>query len=134
MRPFGAWLATIAKNLLVDRARKARRETPIEEIEEVADDAPLDPTWRVEEERLKEIIARLVAKLEPIDQQIYRERVLGGRTHTETARVLGVSEITVRRRDTRVRVLLLEGLRAEGYLQDASVVIGQSLLPRKKEG
>ncbi len=138
VRPFGAWLTTIAKNIVVDRARATRREArsvvAIDDIETVAEPEPTDPTWRLEESAALRIVDAFKQELEGMDRAVFRLRFEEQKTHKQAAEVLGVSQIVVRRRDTKLRVRILERLRAEGFLRNARVTIGMSLLPRKKEG
>ncbi len=139
VRPYGAWLATIARNILVDRARRLRREAKVvchvEDIDGIEDAGSIDPTWQLEEAALAKILATFEASLDEMDRALFRLRVREGRTHKEAAQSLGITVIMVRRRDARLRVLLLARLRADGFLQNATVTIGSSLLARNsKEG
>lgn len=135
LRPYGAWLATIARNLLVDRARQEKkhaREVIVDDIGALAapTDQP-DPAWRVEEEQLAAIVARVTVGLDELDREIFRLRVQEGQSFRQVAEALKTTEIVIRRRDTRLRVRLLEALRQEGFLENARVRIGTSLLARK---
>jgi RNA polymerase sigma factor (sigma-70 family) len=135
VRPYGAFLATIARNLLIDRARQERRDARVVAVEDIgalAGDAP-DPTWKIEEEQLAKIVAVVKGALEEPDRSIFHLRVEEGRSFRDTAAALGLTEIVVRRRDTRLRAKLLDLLRSEGFLTDARVRIGTSLLPRRSE-
>lgn len=135
IRPYGAWLATIARNLLVDRARGERRDSRVvhvDDLGELADaSTETDPTWRLEEEQLGRLVGQVKQTLEEPDRSIFRLRFEEQKSFRETALALGVSEIVVRRRDTRLRARILDLLRSEGFLENAKVRIGTSLLPRK---
>lgn len=134
VRPYGAWLATIARNLLVDRARTEQhnaRALPFDDIDSLpAAEAP-DPTWRIEAEQIQQIVTRVKHQLREPDAAIFAARIERGMSFSETAKSLGLSEIVVRRRDTRLRAKLLIFLRKEGFLEHAKIKIGQSLLGRK---
>lgn len=135
LRPYGAWLATIARNLLIDRARREQRSArfvPLDDAEALglAADGPEDPAWGLEEQQLAGLVAGMKASLEEPDLSIFRLRFEQQRSFRETAEALGVTDIVVRRRDTRLRAKLLELLRSAGFLEHARVRIGASLLRR----
>lgn len=135
VRPFGAYLLTIARNLLIDHGRKKGRRPATTPLELVEDDlsAAVPPCAEeaVESEELLGLMGRFRAGLCAIDQRLFTLRYDEQRNLAETARLLGVSEIQVRRRDTRIRSELLQTLRSVGFLEHAEVRIGQSLLRRK---
>jgi RNA polymerase sigma factor (sigma-70 family) len=135
VRPYGAWLATIARNLLVDRARNERRDARVIPVDDLADlpaaSTEHDPTWKLEEEQLGRLVGEVKATLEEPDLSIFKLRFEEQKSFRETAQALGVSEIVVRRRDTRLRAQILDLLRSRGFLENARVRIGTSLLPRK---
>lgn len=135
VRPYAAWLATIARNILVDRARRLRRDAKVlcsvEDIDQMQDADSIDPTWQLEEAALSKVLAAFEDELDEKDRALFKLRVRERRTHKEAAEALGVTVIVVRRRDVRLRVQLLERLRVAGFLQDAKVTIGTSILARK---
>lgn len=138
IRPYGAYLSTIARNLVVDRGRElvrvSRRVAGKVDVDTVADDEAADPAWRIEEEQLHGVVKAYQEKLAEPDKSIFRLRYEEQMSHPQTAKALGLSEVTVRRRDTRLRAALLDALRAAGFLRDAKVSIGQSLLGRRQGG
>lgn len=135
VRPYGAWLATIARNLLVDRARATRRDARVVQVEDlgelVDDGATNDPSWNLEEQQLRRLVGSVKEALEEPDASIFRLRFEEQRSFRETAEALGLTDIVIRRRDTRLRARLLEVLRSAGFLENAKVRIGTSLLARK---
>ena len=135
VRPYGAYLATIARNLLIDRARQERRDARVIAVDDLADvpeaSSETDPTWRIEEEQIGRIVGEVEADLGEPDLSIFRLRFKEQKTFRETAAALGLTEIVVRRRDTRLRARLLDLLRAQGFLENVRVRIGTSLLSRK---
>ena len=132
IRPYGAWLSTIARNLITDRARRERRSgaVHVEDIEALADDVERDPTWKIESEQLVQILQTFEAGLDGEDRALFAARMKQQLSISQTQKALGWSEITIRRRDTRLRARLLELLRREGFLKNATVRIGTSLLGR----
>lgn len=138
LRPYGPWLGTIARNLLIDRARREQRDgrlVPIEDEEALGlrADTPEDPTWRMEEEQLAALVGQMKATLAEPDLSVFRLRFEQHKSFRETAEALGVTDIVVRRRDTRLRAQLLDLLRSAGFLQNAKVRIGASLLRRREK-
>lgn len=137
VRPYGAYLATIARNALVDRARAARRGAvlvPLDDVEHRLDDedAGRDPTWPIEDAELQAVLADAVAALDVRDQQVYRARYIEGLPQREAAAQLSLSGITVRRADARIRRHLLDALRREGHLLDAVIGIPETRRDRSK--
>ncbi len=136
LRPFGAYLATIARNLMIDRGRRLLREgrtivalDPY--VERTAEaDAP-DPAWQVEEEQLKKILDEVKRALTPEDRVVFECRFERQLSIRDAAKELGLTPIVLRRRDTRLRAHVLTILRGHGYLENARVRIGGSLLGRK---
>lgn len=135
VRPFGAYLATIARNLVIDRGRAQVRErqriAPMD-VNVLQDERAVDPSWKVEEEELGRIAAAYRSSLVEPDLAIFRCRFEQHMSVRETARALDLGLIVVRRREVRLRAALLQSLRAHGFLHHADVRIGTSLLQRRK--
>jgi RNA polymerase sigma-70 factor (ECF subfamily) len=131
LRPYGAWLNTITKNLLVDRARKERRidlrapdQMPVLVADEQAD-ADFD------ERELSAALESFRKTLTPDEATLFRVRFEDGQSLPQAAKTLGWSEIKVRKGDTALRTHLLAALRSAGFLANAKVKIGTSLLGRR---
>lgn len=136
VRPFGAYLATIARNLIVDRGRREQRSSRYLaagiDLERIADDTcTRDADEVLEEQELSRLVARWADELDEPERTIFQLRYSRQKSHRETAAEVGLTEIQIRRRDSRLRVRLLEFLREHGFLRNARVSIGQSLLGRK---
>jgi RNA polymerase sigma-70 factor (ECF subfamily) len=86
------WLCTIARNLVRDRARSLkfeRRQVEIEEEHAVTADDPLDSTVADETEQR---VMNAVAKLSPMQRQVFTLRVADGMAYKEIAEVVGSTE------------------------------------------
>lgn len=136
LRPFGAYLASIARNLLVDRGRRTLRDArtivPLHSIDEVAEPDPGEPSWQLEERQLRKILEEIKAALPDDQRGVFECRFEKQLSIRETAQALGMTVIMVRRRDTRLRMHVLAELRTRGYLENARVRIGERLLLRRE--
>src|SRR5690606_2446737 len=129
VRPFGAYLATIARNLLIDRGRAEQRRQRVlvdgADLECLADtDTGGDAVELVEEAELSDLLSGWAEALDEPERTIFRLRYARQQSHRQTADALGMSEIQIRRRDSRLRVRLLSFLREHGFLRNARVSIG----------
>lgn len=134
VRPYDAWLATIARNALIDRARveqKHKRVAAVDDLGDFADADARDPAWHAEHRQIMGVVEQVKKTLDDVDAGIFRCRMEQGMSFSEAAKALGLSEAVVRRRDTRLRARLLDLLQNEGFLTEAKVRIGKSLLLRK---
>lgn len=133
VRPFRTWLFAIARNLLIDLARermRAPRVVPIDD-EDVADEVR-NPEEVAADRELASLVATFTSGLGEPEKSIYRLRYVENKSARETGEALSLTEIQVRRRDARLRDQLLSFLRAHGFLTDARVSFGKSLLPGAK--
>ena len=137
IRPYSAYLLTIARNLLIDHGRRLQRESRLVGLEsaegENAAVVAADAEESVHEKELSGILDRFRSALEEDDQRLFQVRYEEQHNLSETARLMGWSEIRVRKRDTWIRSALLDALRAGGFLEHVEVRIGKSLLARKKK-
>jgi len=92
-----AWLLSIARNLLLDRHRRAQRE-PTTVVEEVADRAA-GPDVGID---LRQALDRLPES----DREVFVLRVVAGLGHEDIARVTGATAASVRCRIHRARAAL----------------------------
>ena len=132
LRPFGAWLNTMTRNLLIDRARRERRldvRAP-DDMPVVADDRP-DAADNHDERELASALTAFRATLSSDEEQLFATRFERDQSLSQTAKALGWSEIRVRKLDTSLRARLLTALQDAGFLQSARVRIGASLLARR---
>jgi RNA polymerase sigma-70 factor (ECF subfamily) len=134
LRPFGAWLRTMTRNLLIDRLRKDARlqfyapeDLPTVLSNEDAPDAHHDT------HELRAVLGEFTQSLAGEEARLFELRFVKHTSLSKAAELLGWSEIRVRKFDTQVRVRLLQALKRAGFLVDAKVRIGQSLLARKQK-
>lgn len=115
-RDFGAWLMTIARNLVVDHFKSGRNrlESPTDSLpaQEPAKD---DPEQEVMSALTNEILTEAMARLPREQQECLTLRFLSGQSIAETAEVLGRSEGAVKQLQLRA-VRSLAKLLPEGLL------------------
>jgi RNA polymerase sigma-70 factor (ECF subfamily) len=133
LRPFGAWLNTMTRNLLIDRARRERRldvRAP-DDMPVVVEDRP-DAAAHHDERELTAALATFRGALSADEQALFSTRFERDQSLSQTAKSLGWSEIRVRKLDTALRARLLQALQDAGFLQSVRVRIGASLLARRE--
>jgi RNA polymerase sigma factor (sigma-70 family) len=135
LRPYGAYLATIARNLVIDRERARRRDNiaAVEDLTVFAADERTDPGFRLEEQQLGAVVNSVKKRLGEPDLSIFKLRFEERESCRAIASALGLSEIVVRRRDARLRRTLLRALQSGGFLEHAQLSIADRLL-RRREG
>jgi RNA polymerase sigma factor (sigma-70 family) len=116
-----AWLLTIARNLLIDSARRGRVE---DEIRQRLAMQPLeldDHDLRAIDQAAADadVLAQLSAALPDDELAAFRGRVLEDRDYRDLASELEVSSAVVRKRVSRARARL-RGLRLEGQREFGS--------------
>ena len=98
--PFVAWLYTIARNVVCDRAKQAQRETPLDDADE--------PSSFDDVER-RALLFRLVDTLPSAQRDVIVKRFAEQRSIADVARQLGRSEGAVKQLQLRA----IESLRAQ---------------------
>ncbi len=122
-RPYGPYLATIARNLLADAARASGREAPQADLpldlEAAAAEAD-EPPWAdaATVSAVESYLRELPAELRRVHQLRYEQ----GRSQEEAARALGLSRQQLRTQEKRLRDGLAAHL-ARGH-QDAPLAVG----------
>ncbi len=132
LRPFGAWLNTITRHLVVDRARYDRRIDL-----RAPDDMPVvtavdDPRVDHDNKELQGTVESWKQTLTGDDRALFHVRYEEAHSLSQAATAMGWSEIRVRKHDTALRTTLLTALRRAGFLLGAHVTIGGSLLKKTK--
>lgn len=118
LRPYGAWLGTIARNVLIDhgRAQGGRRFASLD-LEQVAADQP-DQDNVVHQGQLRLVLGRFLAALDDLDRRVFNLRFAESRSRRDAGEALGLSEMQVRRRDVRLKKALASYLRANDVGHD----------------
>jgi len=90
-----AWLYKVARNCCYDILRKKKREELSEEIQE-----SIQPLTSISETSTLEFVD-LIASLNSTDKEIVSLRIIGGLTHKEVAKVLGITVSGTKKRYER---------------------------------
>jgi RNA polymerase sigma-70 factor, ECF subfamily len=102
VREYGPYLRTIARNVLVDRARSERREIPVDDLAPMLDatEAPDEPWADAETMR---IVEDYIASLDDELRSIHEARYVRGLSQNVAAETLGITRQTVRTLEARLR-------------------------------
>lgn len=116
------WLRAILAQRQVDSYRRSRRETPLEDVEPAAPDAPAPATDTIV--HLRAGVQSALKGLGAAERFLLLAYFLDGHTLAEVSRVLGVHEATVSRKLKRatghVRKELLRALQTRGLSRRAA--------------
>ncbi len=94
-RPFLALLYTIARNIMVDRARRTRPEAAFEDaLDHATEEA--GPEARSIAQAETALVRDAIRQLSPLQQEVVILRFIDGRDTKEIARLIGRRESTVR--------------------------------------
>src|SRR5216117_744992 len=94
---FLAWLYRIARNAVIDRARRGKRQVSYEDaLEHPTPDQIVDPDDQLLERAENSALRAALAKLTPLQQEVVVLRFLEGFSTQEIARIVGKREGTVR--------------------------------------
>jgi RNA polymerase sigma-70 factor (ECF subfamily) len=110
LRPYGPFLSTITRNLIVDHARRRNREITVDELPETVDPGALDVEPWAEPATVRSVEAYLAA-LSPELKRVHEERYVRSSTQEDAARALGVSRQQLRTLEKRLRQGLADHLR-----------------------
>jgi RNA polymerase sigma-70 factor (ECF subfamily) len=95
--PFGAWVITIAGNLVADHYRKQPKTVNLDEVyEKNPDSRDSDPEKQAEDSFSKAVIKEAVLKLKGDKQKVIMMHFIDGFSYGEIARALKKSEGAVR--------------------------------------
>ena len=105
-RPFLAFLYTIARNAIIDRARAARSDAPFEDALDHPTDAAGPEAHALAADEAT-AVRTAIRRLSPLQQEIVVLRFIEGRTTKEIATLTGRRESTIR----GIQMRALSGLR-----------------------
>jgi RNA polymerase sigma-70 factor, ECF subfamily len=108
LREFAPYLATIARNLLVDWARRRGREVTadIGDLPSTSDPGPDEEQPWADESTMKKVVDYIEGLPSEL-REIHTQRYLHGRSQRDAATALGISRQQLRTREQRLR----DGLR-----------------------
>jgi RNA polymerase sigma factor (sigma-70 family) len=115
MRDFGPYIATIARNVMIDRARRCGRELLLPEVN--VDAAAIDPHAEIaaqwEDPEAVAVANRFIAGLPPDVARVHRVLYVDGLSQREGAARLGITRQTLRTLEGKLREGLREALRRD---------------------
>jgi RNA polymerase sigma factor (sigma-70 family) len=122
VRPYGAFLNGIAKNLVLDRLRKQARHGEVLAGPDVIDAAGANapPEWESSEDerRGRALVAEfLETACDDRDRALYALRYERELSQDDTAREAGLTRIQIRRWETKFRARLLRFLKRADYVR-----------------
>jgi RNA polymerase sigma-70 factor (ECF subfamily) len=134
-REFGPYLATVARNCLIDAQRAHGRELLLGEPEimlQIEASATHEDRWS--DPKLMSVLTGYVAQLPPALRSLYETRYVQGRSQEEASAILGLSRRALRTGEKQLRVGLRKALvragislrECRGLIEDSATRIGAS--------
>lgn len=122
VRPFDGYLLGIARNVVLEAARRGRREGDHDDAQlaVLADDA-VPPDVAAELGELDALLGRFRGELSAELQGVYDARFVEHRSQEAAADALGLTRIQLRRRERDLKVLLVAFLKKHGYLEGGTL-------------
>jgi RNA polymerase sigma factor (sigma-70 family) len=127
IRPYGAYVTTIARNLVLRSFRAREVLFPLEtdagpsNAELVAVDVAPTPERELHDRQVLELVERFLATLTPEERRLIELRYVEGLSQRDVAEVLSLGRQRIRTRELAVRAKLLAYLREHG---EAALVDG----------
>ncbi|MBX7084030.1 MAG: sigma-70 family RNA polymerase sigma factor [Nannocystaceae bacterium] len=120
IRPYGPYLRTIARNVVLRAGRRQRERVPlpdgIEQERAVAgtDDDAGDPERAAQDRELVAVVRAFLDRVAPADRALLQARFVDGLSQRDAAEQLGLGRQQLRTREARLREALLDHLRERG--------------------
>ena len=114
LRPFETWLRTIARNLLIDRARRKGLPQAEAEALDLVADGSADAETHLLDAELRDATARFVASLDPEQRRFVELRFEQERAQEDVAEAMKITRRRVRTLEARVHAGLRASLEAQG--------------------
>jgi RNA polymerase sigma-70 factor (ECF subfamily) len=134
VRPFGAYLGTVARNLMVDRARRRRREAarivPVADVDAMGARTEAVAEDVATERQIHEVLRAFVSDLDEVDRRVFGARYTEELSLRAASRALDMPLFELRKRDARLRRDLLAKLRSHGLCRSSPVRVATSVLDR----
>jgi DNA-directed RNA polymerase specialized sigma24 family protein len=133
VRPYGNFLAGIARNVLLEQARGREVAVGLEPFEETGEAAPMgaETAGLLEDQEVEGLLEHFKRELTQEERELFELRFGEESLAQESAAErLGMTRIQVRRRELGLKTRLLGFLQARGYLEGLEVK-GWSFLKRR---
>lgn len=129
LRPYGPYVRTIARNVVLARFRKtARTFVPLDTTDAAGtsdiptergrsatlSDDGISPEQRIHDEQVKGLMESFLAKRDELERRLVALRFIEGRSQRDAAVALGLGRQRVRTLEQRLRRSLIDHLRASG--------------------
>ena len=123
LRPYGAYVTTIARNLVLRSFRAREVLFPLAELDpgqsasgapRVVADAGPSPEREVHDAQVRELVAAFVETLDPGERRLLELRWVEGLSQRDAAEALGIGRQRIRGQEKLLRAKLLAYLRGRG--------------------
>lgn len=134
LRPFGAYVGMIARNLVLRSFRARETAFPLDSgaldsgVRATVDVGP-SPEHAVHEEQVRALVGRFLATLATDEQALVEARFVRGLSQRDAAEALGLGRQTIRTKEKTLRTKLLAYLREQGETALVEDVVARVGLP-----